>query len=167
VVAAALAGAEARVPDPVTLADVEDLVVRPEGIVRRNQTESALEDEARKAAEAAHRRRIKQLSLGTREQMNAILTMISRSSVIQAAGDLCVADLGGDAVVLDSNGGRYYGLNEVAARILELVQEPRSVGDVVTLMRQEYDVPDEVLEKDVIQFLEEMEDHELVLVANR
>lgn len=98
--------------------------------------------------------------------MNAILTMISRSSVIQAAGDLCVADLGGDAVVLDSNGGRYYGLNEVAARILELVKEPRSVGDVVALMQEEYDVPDEVLEKDVIHFLEEMEDYELVRVAN-
>ncbi|HEX7071958.1 MAG TPA: PqqD family peptide modification chaperone, partial [Rhodothermales bacterium] len=163
-VAGAAVAVEARTHEAVTLADVEDLVVRPEGIVRRTQTETSLDDAARKAAEAAHRRRIKQLSLGTREQMNAILTMISRSSVIQAAGDLCVADLGGDAVVLDSNGGRYYGLNEVAARILELVKEPRSVGDVVALMRQEYDVPDEVLEKDVIQFLEEMEDHDLVLV---
>ena len=151
-----------------TLTDSEDdLVVQPGGgIVRRSEAEALLDDAVRNASDAARRRRLKQLSLGRREQMNAILTMISRSSVIQAAGDLCVADLGGDAVVLDSNGGRYYGLNEVAARILELVKEPRSVGDVVALMQEEYDVPDEVLEKDVIHFLEEMEDYELVRVAN-
>ena len=87
---------------------------------------------------------------------------ITEQSLIVSADDLAVADLDGEAVILDPNSGRYYGLNDVGRRILELAQKPRSVGELLEALQQEYEVDAELLEKDVVAFLQEMESNELI-----
>lgn len=69
------------------------------------------------------------------------------------APGLASADLGGESVVLDPVSGRYFGLNEVAARILSLVGEPRRLDQVVEVLAAEYDAPPGRLRADAEQFL--------------
>lgn len=85
-------------------------------------------------------------------------------TIVVAVKSLTSADLEGEVVVLDMESGQYYGLNEVGARILELVQEPQSVEAIVEALSKEYDVEKSRLEQDVVGFLQDMESHRIIEV---
>lgn len=80
------------------------------------------------------------------------------------ADNLAVADLGEEAVVLDPTSGNYYGLNEVAARILELAQQPTTLSKIVDQLLEEYDVKRERLAADVAMFIGDLEQRGLLKV---
>lgn len=90
--------------------------------------------------------------------------MITEQSVITSAPDLTTAYLDGEAVILDLQSGQYYGLNEVGARIFNLVQEPSSVGDVIDQIVQEYAVETDQFKQDLLAFLESMAQKKLIKV---
>lgn len=92
--------------------------------------------------------------------------MITEQSTVVAAPGLTAADLGGEAVVLDPNSGRYYGLNELGARIFDLARKPRSVGHIKETLLQEYDVEEAKLKNDLLAFLHEMEQRQLIEVSD-
>jgi hypothetical protein len=92
--------------------------------------------------------------------------MITEQSVITSAPDLTTAYLDGEAVILDLQSGQYYGLNEVGARIFNLVQEPRSVGDVIDQIVEEYAVETDQFKQDLLAFLESMAQRKLIKVEN-
>ena len=89
---------------------------------------------------------------------------ITADSVVVQAPDQLSSDLSGEAVVLDLGEGIYYGLDEVGARIWELVKEPRAVGDVRDRLLAEYDVERDRCEQDVIALVSELAENGLVEV---
>lgn len=92
--------------------------------------------------------------------------MLTEQSTVVVAQGLTAADLGGEAVVLDPNSGRYYGLNELGARIFELARKPRSVERIIATLLQEYNVEAEKLKGDLLAFLQEMEQRQLIEVTD-
>jgi hypothetical protein len=94
------------------------------------------------------------------------LFMVTAHSTVVVKSGLTAADLGGEAVVLDPHTGRYYGLNELGARIFELSQKPRSVDRIMATLLQEYDVAEDQLRTDVVAFLREMETRELIEISD-
>lgn len=92
--------------------------------------------------------------------------MVTERSTVVVKSGLTAADLGGEAVVLDPHTGRYYGLNELGARIFELSQKPRSVDRIMATLLQEYDVAEDQLRTDVVAFLREMENRELIEISD-
>lgn len=88
--------------------------------------------------------------------------MVTEHSTVVVTPGLTAADLGGEAVVLDPHTGRYYGLNELGARIFELAQKPRSVERIMAALLQEYDVEESQLQADLLAFLREMESRRLI-----
>lgn len=91
---------------------------------------------------------------------------MTEHSVIIAADDLTVADLGEEAVLLDASTGMYYGLNEVGARVLSLIGQPRAVGEVMAAVLEEYDVPTDKLRPELTAFLEKMAERGLIQQCN-
>ena len=67
-------------------------------------------------------------------------------------------------MILDPASGRYFGLNEVAARILELVREPQSVANIEEALALEYDVSRERLREDINGFLSTLASRGLIQV---
>lgn len=92
------------------------------------------------------------------------MTIDSDTTVILSP-NLAVADLGDEAVVLDPTSGNYFGLNEVAARILELAREETTVDRIVDQLLVEYDVEPERLRRDVAEFVGDLQRRGLVEVA--
>lgn len=90
--------------------------------------------------------------------------MIEEAAVIVSAPDLASADLNGEMVVLNLKSGHYYGLNEVGARILELVQTPRSLASVIDDLSAEYDVQRGQLRDDVLSFVGQMVERQIIEV---
>lgn len=91
--------------------------------------------------------------------------MITLHDRLIAAPDLMMADLEGEAVLLHTQSGRYFGLNEVATRIWELTTEPTPVHEVVTRLQSEYDIDPETLQLDVLRFAGELVARQLAFVA--
>ena len=65
---------------------------------------------------------------------------LTESSTIEADKDQLSADLTGEAVVLNTKSGVYYGLNAVGATVWDLVGEPKTVGGIGEALLEKYDV---------------------------
>jgi coenzyme PQQ synthesis protein D (PqqD) len=70
--------------------------------------------------------------------------------------DQVSCDLAGETVILNLKSGMYYGLDPVGTRIWNLIQEPRSVHDILGILLQEYDVEPERCEQDLLSLLQEL-----------
>ena len=88
--------------------------------------------------------------------------MISISSLVVAAPDQVSSDLGEEVVILNLKNGVYYGLDEVGARVWDLIQEPRAVKEIRDVLLDEYEVGIERCERDLLALLEELVAENLV-----
>jgi len=89
---------------------------------------------------------------------------LSLSSIINATKKQVSCDLAGEAVILNVSSGEYFGLNELGARIWNLIQEPRTVGELFEIVLGEYEVTPDQLERDLSSLFEEMATKELIEV---
>lgn len=90
---------------------------------------------------------------------------VSVDSVVVASKRQVSSDLGGEAAILDLEGGVYYGLDEVGARIWEMIQEPRPASEVRDALLEEYDVEPERCERDLLALLERLAEGRLIEVV--
>ena len=74
------------------------------------------------------------------------------------AGDFVLVPAG--KAVKDFNG--LFAINEVGARIWELLAEFDTEDQIVSELEKEYDVPAELLKKDVAEFLKKLKSLELI-----
>nr|MBC7244658.1 PqqD family protein [Chloroflexota bacterium] len=88
-------------------------------------------------------------------------TLESRVAVKQ---DVLFRDLGGEAVVLNLQSGKYYGLDEVGTRIWSLLLEYGQVKQAYAALLGEYDVSEERLQEDLLHFVDELVSHGLVQI---
>jgi hypothetical protein len=65
---------------------------------------------------------------------------LSAQSVIVAASEQLSSNMGGETVILNLADSTYYGLDPVGTRVWDLVQEPKTVREVVDTLLQEYEV---------------------------
>lgn len=86
--------------------------------------------------------------------------------VVRASPQQVSCDVADEAVLLSMSDGEYYGLNEVAASIWRLVQQPRTVAEVRDALLAEYnDIEAAECEQAVLMFLTEMIALNLVTVG--
>ena len=78
---------------------------------------------------------------------------IGRSTVLAASEEQVCADLStdqsGTIVILGLQDGKYFELNEVGARVWQLIQQPRTFQSVLDLLLEEYEVSAERCEADL------------------
>ncbi len=73
--------------------------------------------------------------------------------------------LSGEAVILNLESGIYYGLNDVGARIWDLLSEPRDVVALRDALIEEYEVDAGTLQRDLIAILTSLVDSGLIQVS--
>ena len=71
-------------------------------------------------------------------------------------------DLDGEAVLLATETGKYFGFNEVGTRLWALLQLHGDVDAVCHALLAEYDVPEARLREDVMRFVGALADRGLV-----
>lgn len=77
--------------------------------------------------------------------------------------DLRLADVEGDGVVLHLGTRRYFSVSESGLILLQALEAPRSVDDLVGLLVEQYEVTSEGAEASVRQFLETCRTAELLV----
>jgi hypothetical protein len=91
---------------------------------------------------------------------------ILESSIIVANEEQISSDLGGETVILNLKTGVYHGLNEVGARIWNLIEQPSSVSDIKQTLLQEYEVEAQQCDRDLKALLEDLLAAGLIDVKN-
>lgn len=89
--------------------------------------------------------------------------MIGPESRLRRRDRVLVQRAAGTLVLLDLEGGQYYALDEVSARVWELCDGTHGVGTIAEHIGTEYDASVATIYEDVVAFLEEMLDENLLV----
>jgi hypothetical protein len=90
------------------------------------------------------------------------VTKLSVKTVVARRAEPLTAAVDEEMVMLDPRTSRYFGVDSIGARIWELLEQPVSVDEVCIALRGEFDVEEEACRADVLAFLEQLEDAELL-----
>jgi hypothetical protein len=88
--------------------------------------------------------------------------MATLETTIHIPDDVYFRDLDGEAIILNTESGKYYGLDEVGTRMWNLLAEHGQVGPAYRTLLGEYDVTEERLEQDLLDLVDELASHGLV-----
>jgi len=90
--------------------------------------------------------------------------MVTLESRVAVNRDVLFRDLGGEAVLLNLQSGKYYGLDEVGTRMWSLLVQHGKVRQAYDALLAEYDVSEERLQEDLLHFVDELVSHGLLQV---
>lgn len=85
--------------------------------------------------------------------------------VMQSQGNI-VSDMDGEKVMLSISNGKYYNLGKVGGDIWELMKEPISISELVTILQAQYNVEQKECEEQVSTFLNELMEEGLVTIIH-
>ncbi len=91
---------------------------------------------------------------------------IAESSIVVATQEQISSDLGGESVILNMKTGVYHGLNEVGARVWDLIEKPKAVKDIKQVLLDEYEVEPDVCTDDLFLLLNNLKTAGLIEVKN-
>ena len=92
-------------------------------------------------------------------------TTISTNSIIQRNEGIVQAEIDGETVMMSIDSGEYYGLDPVASRIWAIIENPLSVQALKEKLLNEYDVSEEQCQSDVLKFLGEMVENNVITLS--
>ncbi len=98
--------------------------------------------------------------------MSSQLLEISENAIISPTQDQISSELADEAVILNLDSGIYYGLNEVGARVWELIQQPQSFSGLCSILLEEYDVSAEACKEDLKKILLDLKAASLIEVSD-
>ena len=74
-------------------------------------------------------------------------------------------EVDGEMVLLDMESENYFGLDEVGTSIWETMQEEADLDKVFSTLLAQYEVPEDVLKSDLVNFVKKLEESGLITVA--
>jgi hypothetical protein len=89
---------------------------------------------------------------------------ISFSDRVTVPDDVLISQLQDESVILNLDSERYYGLDDVGTRMLSVLSTSNSIESAYELLREEYDVDDEVLRRDLLSLVEKLLNQGLVKI---
>lgn len=93
------------------------------------------------------------------------MSALSLKSYIRKSDKILTQNLDDDSIMANIDKGYYYGVSNTGKRIWDLVDEKHTVGEICQQLRQEYNVEPADFEAEVLKFIQELIDEELVSVV--
>jgi hypothetical protein len=91
--------------------------------------------------------------------------MIDLATRVTVPESVLFRDLDGEAGLLETESGRYFGLDEVGTRMWSLLQLHGEVGATCRALLAEYDAPEERLREDLLRLVETLAARGLVRIG--
>jgi hypothetical protein len=93
------------------------------------------------------------------------MSALSKRSRVSAAPGQVSSTVDGEAVILNTTTGVYYGLDRVGAWVWETIQTPRTVSELHRELLDAFDVDAERADRDLRNLLEELAAARLITVS--
>lgn len=75
---------------------------------------------------------------------------------VRRVDDVLETDIDDQTVMMDIDRGSYFGLNQTGTRIWALLAEPMAIGELCDRLMEQFDVPREQCEQQVLDYLESL-----------
>lgn len=85
---------------------------------------------------------------------------------VSISDDVLFQEIFGECVLLNMASEHYFGLDDVGTRIWQLLAEDGDPANVLTQLRQVYDVDEATLRTDLAKLLEQLSNEGLISVEN-
>ena len=92
---------------------------------------------------------------------------VSFSDRVRVPDDVLISNLQEEAVILNLDSERYFGLDGVGTRFLSVLTASDSIEDAYKRLRSEYDVDSEALRHDLIALVENLIEQGIVQISPR
>lgn len=91
------------------------------------------------------------------------MNRLTKDACIARADNLIFTDLDDETILMSIDQGAYYGMEQTARRIWELLESPRIISDLCSRLSEEYRVEPALCEPEIISFLEELREEGLIV----
>lgn len=85
-------------------------------------------------------------------------------SKITLSKNVFAQEIDEETIILDSETQEYFSINEIGKVIWSLIEEKKNLEEIKAEMLDMYEVPQEQLEKDVLNFLQALEQKGLIKI---
>ncbi len=90
--------------------------------------------------------------------------MTTLDSRVKIPSEVIFQQLDGEAVLLSTQSEIFFGLDSVGTQIWQLIEEHSELRTVVGILLEKYDVGEEELEKELLEFIEKLHAKGLVTI---
>lgn len=94
--------------------------------------------------------------------MNSTNVLTLETVLVQREGNIA-SDMDGEKVMLNVKNGKYYNLGEVGGEIWTALASPVPVSKIVETIQEIFEVPAELAQQDVFEFLQSLLNEDLVV----
>jgi hypothetical protein len=91
--------------------------------------------------------------------------VISFTDRVKVPEDVLISGLQNEAVILNLNSERYFGLDDIGTRFFSLLNSSESVQQAYEVLLAEFEVDPEILRQDLVEFLKLLDEKGLVEVC--
>ncbi len=91
------------------------------------------------------------------------MTKMDNDALLRPSADVIFRELEGEAVLLDLNSGRYFGLNAAGTRVWTLIASGSTMAQVTAAMAAEFDSDAEQIARDVCELVAELTERGLLV----
>src|SRR5215831_13660675 len=85
-------------------------------------------------------------------------------STVRRTVDQVSCDMAGEAIVLNMKSGLYFEMDQVAALIWNLLENPRTVGEIRDAIMKEYEIDSNTCDQDLKSFLDHLQSAGLIRI---
>lgn len=93
--------------------------------------------------------------------------IMNSQTIIKRTNKALASAIDDEVVMFDADAGKYYGLNNVAAAVWNMLEKPLSIGEICDQLTREYDVEKEKCINEVLGFLPELQKRGLIEIEEQ
>ena len=87
---------------------------------------------------------------------------ITTDTFIKRNNEVFASEIDDEVVMMNIQSGKYFGMDAIGSRIWQLVEEKIQVKEIIAQLLEEYNVTEEQCRNDVLEFLNELYEQNLV-----
>lgn len=89
---------------------------------------------------------------------------LTLDTIVKQKEGYIVSDMGSEKVMFSMESGKYYNLGEIGGDIWELIKEPVSIRELVSILVEHFHVTHPKCESHVLSFLQQLDENGLIEV---
>jgi hypothetical protein len=90
---------------------------------------------------------------------------ITKSSIISRSKEIVFNKLDDEIMMMSIKNSEYYGLDNIASRIWELLANPSTLSQIVEKLSEEFEVSEDTCYTDVTEFLKALDEKNLIVIS--
>ena len=91
--------------------------------------------------------------------------MLSMDTVVVRCSEAITREVDGELVMLDPRQSIYFSLDSIGRRIWDLLEQPQQIDALCRILGEEFDAPAVTCRADVLAFLAQLADADLVSIG--